>query len=350
MATKEFEEYSSKHDLIEGFEDLGPLGRSQKRANHLFVFTLNGLHPLYRWRIIGGFFFAHNSVSGKDIVSLLKILLDKGEKAGADIRMTVCDQGSPNLKCYRLLKVTPKKPSFLFKGKEIIAIHDFPREIKNFVTAIRKYGIIYMNGKKLCFSDMKSVWEEDRMCPLSCNLAHIKEVHMFLNSFQKMRVQRAFQIVKGRMGYAMLEAHSKKLVISITLEESASCILDMNKVTDAGNSFLINDPNPLKCALSPKHPKPIEILEDFLSWAPTLKVYDARTKKLKSLPCFAGLEMTVRRILELYKKVTFPLCTQLCSQETIDTFLQSQRTWRFQPKSHNSHGSSDLATHARNEA
>ena len=48
MATKEFEEYSVKHDVIEGFEDLGPLGRTQKRANHVFVFTLSGLHPQYR--------------------------------------------------------------------------------------------------------------------------------------------------------------------------------------------------------------------------------------------------------------------------------------------------------------
>lgn len=325
MATKEFEEYSSKYDLIEGFEDLGPLGRTEKRANHLFLFTLNGLHPLHRWRIIGGFFFPHNSVSGKDIVSFLRILIEKGEKAGADIRMTVCDQGSPNLKAYRLLNVTPQKPSFLFRDKKIIAIHDFPHEIKNFVTALRKHGIVYMNGKKLCFSDMKSVWEADRKCPLSCNLAHIKEVHMFPNSFQKMSVGRAFQLVGGRMGHAMLEAFFKELVISSTLQESASCILDINKLTDAANSLLIYDKNPLKCALSPEHPEPIQVLEDFLSWAPTLKVYDAKTKKMKRLPCFEGLEMTIRGILELYKEVTFPLCTQLCSQDSLETLFSRIR-------------------------
>ena len=35
--------------------------------------------------------------------------------------------------------------------------------------------------------------------------------------------------------------------------------------------------------------------------------------------------MTVQGILELYKKVTFPLCTQLCSQDTIETLFSRVR-------------------------
>ena len=325
MVIKEFEEYSVKHDVIEGFEDLGPLGRTQKRANHVFVFTLNGLHPQYRWRIIGGFFFARNNVNGKDIVSLLHIMLDKSEKAGADVRMTVCDQGSPNMKCYKLLKVTTEKPAFIHNGKKIIAIHDFLHEMKNFVTALRKYGVIYMKGKKLYFSDMKRVWHEDQKCSLSCNLSHIKEVHMFPNSFQKMSVRRALQMVGGRMSKAMHEAHAKNLVKSDTLKESADCILEINRLTDAANSFRMYDSNPVKCALSREHPQPIQVLEDFLTWASTLKVFDAKSKKMKSLPCFIGLEMTIRGILELYKEVIFPLCTTLCSLYSIETLFSKVR-------------------------
>ena len=87
------------------------------------------------------------------------------------------------MQCYKLLKVATGKPFFIHNGKKIIAIHDFLHEMKNFVTALRKYGVIYMKDKKLYFSDMKRVWQADEKCTLSCNLGHIKEVHMFPNSF-----------------------------------------------------------------------------------------------------------------------------------------------------------------------
>ena len=45
-------EYDSKMDNIEGFEDLGHLGRTDRRANKVFAMTLNGLDPFYRWRIV----------------------------------------------------------------------------------------------------------------------------------------------------------------------------------------------------------------------------------------------------------------------------------------------------------
>ena len=132
-------------------------------------------------------------------------------------------------------------------------------------------------------------------------------------------------MVGGRMGKAMYEAHSKNLIKSDTLKESADCILDINRLTDVANSFRIYDSNPLKCALSREHPEPIQVLQDFLTWASTLKVFDAKSKKMKSLPCFLGLEMTIRGILELYNEVTFPLCTTLCSQDSVETLFSRIR-------------------------
>ena len=71
MAIKEFEEYSSKLDVIVGFEDLGPLGRTQNQANHVFVFTLNEINPRHKWRTLAAYFYAHNYVKGENIKILL---------------------------------------------------------------------------------------------------------------------------------------------------------------------------------------------------------------------------------------------------------------------------------------
>ncbi|XP_033218146.1 uncharacterized protein LOC117173615 [Belonocnema kinseyi] len=284
MSCKEFEEYSSKHDLIVGFEDLGPLGITQNRANHVFVFTLNGIHTSYRWRQVVGFFFARHSVNRKNIVILLKMMLDKGEEIGLDIRMTVCDQGTRNIKCYNLLKVTAQKPSFEHNGEQIIFIHDCYHEVTNLVNALLKYGKIFMNGKVLYLSDMKATWDADQRGKLSNNLNHITEVHFYPNSFQKMNVERSRHLFGGKLAKAMIEAHEKGLVVSETLLESAECILVINRLTDAADSNKTRDINPLKSALPTENVESRAVVEDFLSWAPSLKVL-GKNGCMKTLPC-----------------------------------------------------------------
>ena len=49
MDTMEKLEYDSWKDIIEGFEDLGPLGRTQRRANKVFAVTLNSLDTFHPW-------------------------------------------------------------------------------------------------------------------------------------------------------------------------------------------------------------------------------------------------------------------------------------------------------------
>lgn len=48
MTIKSLLEYNSKRDLIEGFEDLGHLGRKNKRAKKSLVFMIRGL--IYPWK------------------------------------------------------------------------------------------------------------------------------------------------------------------------------------------------------------------------------------------------------------------------------------------------------------
>ena len=96
----------------------------------------------------------------------------------------------------------------------------------------------------------------------------------------------------------MIEVDQKVLVHSETLAESAECILLMNALTDTADSNKTRDKNPLKSGLSAKNVESRKVLEDFLSWAPTLKVRDKKSRR-KTLPCFQGLKMTIRGLLEL---------------------------------------------------
>lgn len=55
MIIKQFLEYNSKLDIIERFQDLGPLGRSPKAATHALVFSARGLYK--NWKCPISYFF-----------------------------------------------------------------------------------------------------------------------------------------------------------------------------------------------------------------------------------------------------------------------------------------------------
>lgn len=56
MSIKELLEYNRKLNVIEGFEDLGHLGRAPETATHALLFSLRGLFK--NWKIpVTCFFF-----------------------------------------------------------------------------------------------------------------------------------------------------------------------------------------------------------------------------------------------------------------------------------------------------
>lgn len=58
MSIKKALEYDSKYDVVEGFEDLGPLGRSTSIGTHALLFLLRGLK--YQWKCLFVYFISKN--------------------------------------------------------------------------------------------------------------------------------------------------------------------------------------------------------------------------------------------------------------------------------------------------
>lgn len=75
MCIKKSIDYSSKQDIVEGFEDLGPLGRSEKLATHTLVVMLRGLrHP---WKLPIAYILSNNSIKTSTLALLIDICIDK---------------------------------------------------------------------------------------------------------------------------------------------------------------------------------------------------------------------------------------------------------------------------------
>lgn len=59
MGIKKGLQYDMKNDKIEGFEDLGPLGRRDDIATHAFQFMLRGV--TYHWKLPISYVLSENS-------------------------------------------------------------------------------------------------------------------------------------------------------------------------------------------------------------------------------------------------------------------------------------------------
>lgn len=81
MPISEFLEYSQGLDCIEGFVDLGPLGRKKENANHALIFMLHGLVKSFKQPLC--FFFTGTSaLSSSEWAGLVTLVIKKVSQTG----------------------------------------------------------------------------------------------------------------------------------------------------------------------------------------------------------------------------------------------------------------------------
>lgn len=120
MYIKSYEEYSVRLDQVEGFVDVGPLGRKCERARCVFCLdSINARHP---WRQPLAYFLPGKCLKAEEIVILLKDCLDRLRERGVDVRLVTCDQGTSNQSAYAQLGVNPDRPYFIHNGKQLCIV------------------------------------------------------------------------------------------------------------------------------------------------------------------------------------------------------------------------------------
>jgi hypothetical protein len=120
----EFLEYSKEFDFIEGFEDLGHYGRTNKSANCVLVFMASGI---YSWKIQIAYFLAHSGVNKTVLRSLVIVILKKLFEVGMCPKIIVCDQST-----LKLLNVSEDNPFFFFiNNNKIFSFFYVPHLLKS---------------------------------------------------------------------------------------------------------------------------------------------------------------------------------------------------------------------------
>lgn len=121
--------YSPKLDLIEGFHDLGVIGRRNILGQHILVFMIRGIYS--GWKIPFAYFVTGNAIAHKYLKPLIEKAVKKVFAAGFKPIALTCDQGTNNCAALKNLGVTTGNPFFYIDEKKIFSIFDVPHLFKN---------------------------------------------------------------------------------------------------------------------------------------------------------------------------------------------------------------------------
>jgi len=201
MKIKHFLEYSKYLDLVEGYEDLGPLEWSNKLAGQAMVFLIRDLYA--SWKLPISYFFTSTSVKHADLSILLMDVIEKLLDCGSIVTTMICDQSKNNVAAFvKDLKMTKNTPFIEVKGQKIYSIFDVPHIFKNLRNNFKSNNFIF-KGKETSFKDLRDVYEIDKNSGTSRSLLKITDSHMNPGPFQLMSCKLAMQLFSNSMAAAM---------------------------------------------------------------------------------------------------------------------------------------------------
>lgn len=297
MTIKKALEYNSKLDLVEGFEDLGPLGRNDKIATHAMVFMLRGINQ--SWKCPVGFILSNNALKANSLTLMIDLCLEQITKTSLNIKVVVCDLGSTNAAALRLLGVSKERPYYIFNDKKIYCVFDYPHLLKCVRNTFIKRDII-VEGQRTSWNDILEFFHLDRKSISDCRAApKLTERHINPTDFQKMNVKLAAQVFSSSVSRGMKAANHLKLLNNESSLNTANFLGRINDITDCMNSKNLDDKNPMKRPLSTTNHNAVQCLKDAIPF-----VRSWTTSQGTNPPCFEGLIQTFRGTLQLFEEIS----------------------------------------------
>jgi hypothetical protein len=190
MKIKSYLEYNKSLDRVEGFEDLGFLGRKKCLGQQAMVFCARGLYS--SWKMPLGYFIIHSSMKFTDLKVILIRCIENLFDVGLKVCAIVSDQGTNNQATYKALGMTSDRPYFYVHEEQIFSIYDVPHIFKNLRNNWLTNDILFKNNK-VSFSDVRAVYNIDKQSTSRC-LLKLTDAHINPNAFQKMKCKLALQI------------------------------------------------------------------------------------------------------------------------------------------------------------
>lgn len=321
MSIKQCLEYSSQYDLIEGYEDLGNLGRHKKIATEATVFMVRGLY--YQWKLPVGYFVSHKGLLGIKSKLLLEECIKHLTNVGLSVKAVICDQSTTNVKAYKALGVSSENPYFHTScGQKIVALFDPPHLLKSLRNNLLTHDFEYA-GKTFSFADIRMLFTIDSNSNSTRAAPQLTSTHIWPTSFQKLSVPLAVQIFSHTTSAALKTVTETGQLKSPTALDTSDFLSQINSLFDAMNSRTYQTKNPDACAMSPSNSHVQQIFTRALVLFTNLKKIDA---KVQRPPCFDGFVLTIRAYNELLSSEGCKyLLTSRLNQDPLENFFSSVR-------------------------
>lgn len=194
MSIKYSLEYNKSLDMIEGYEDLGHLGRSSRPAKLAFVIMIRGLYN--KWKLPMSYFLSSTGVKGDVMAEIMKNCISELIEIGFNPVCITCDQGTANRKMFAIFNATSEKPYTTIEGKKIYLIYDVPHLLKSIRNNLLNGNILLKTSectKTIRFYDFKKTYEIDRLSLTTRAMCKIGDQHINPNPWQKMSCKIAIQ-------------------------------------------------------------------------------------------------------------------------------------------------------------
>lgn len=204
--------YNRTNDVIDGFQDNGPEHRHVSFADKAMVFMARGIYK--KWKQPIAYYFNSGGMKSNNIVVCLKDVIRSVRETGLKVVITVCDQGSANVKAIRDLYSETEYImrghnnryfGFLVDNEEVVPLYDSPHLLKGvrnhlvenncrFVWRNNKVEVASWNDIRTLY-DLDDPEEEFKMCH--------KLTNVHINNTKKMKVSVAAQVFSHRVAALM---------------------------------------------------------------------------------------------------------------------------------------------------
>jgi hypothetical protein len=296
MSIRKSLEYNPKLDVVEGFEDLGPLGRRNVPATHALVFLIRGLK--YPWKCPIAYVLSENSVKGSALAVLIDYCIAKLNNIGLCPKATVCDLSTTNSTAMKLLGATLAKPYIYFEGNKIHCLYDAPHLFKCIRNNLINHNMT-VNNKIVSWQDVREFFKVDTGTTTGSRAApKLTERHMNPQNFQKMNVKLATQVFSNSVSRGLKTAIALGTIQSPTAANTANLLGSLNDLFDSMNSKSITESNPYKRPLAKKNPVAVKCIKDSISYVETWTMHD-----IKNPPCINALIQSLRATINIYEDV-----------------------------------------------
>jgi DNA transposase THAP9 len=298
VAIKKYIEYNKVLDEIEGFEDLGSLGKSLTIGSHALVVMIRGLYV--NWKIPLSYYFTGSGIKGDNLVLIVKECVQKILELGFLPSAIICDQGTQNRRMFSILGGSEINPFTTIYNQKLFLIYDMPHLIKSVRNNLLN-GDFKIGKNIISLKDVKKTYEIDRTKSKVRAMCKITPIHFSPNAFQKMSCKFAIQLLSRSVAAVIKTCVATGELESLTAINTANFFITVNDMFDSGNSKILFDNNPNKRPMNEKNPQVFINFKNAISTFKNIIKIGHKNQKNSTPPCFSGIVWTSTAMLELYK-------------------------------------------------